>query len=173
MKKGCKALDIGSGSGYLAAAMAYMIREDEGVDQRTSPDQGKCFGIDHVPGLIEDSIVNVNKKDGSLLDSGWLELKGNSASCLALKLLVGDGFTGLPHDAPFDCIHVGAAAPYVPKNLVDQLKIGGKMVIPVGPEDGNQYLMLVEKISDTQYNETALEGVRYVPLTTIGHQMSR
>lgn len=86
---------------------------------------------------------------------------------------VGDGFAGLPEFGPYDCIHVGAAAPYVPKALIEQLKVGGKMVIPVGPEDGDQFLKLIEKVSTTEIKETILEGVRYVPLTTVEHQLSR
>jgi protein-L-isoaspartate(D-aspartate) O-methyltransferase len=87
--------------------------------------------------------------------------------------LVADGFSGLPDEAPFDCIHVGAAAPQIPQALVDQLRVGGKLVIPVGPEGGTQYLKLVEKISETEFTQKNLEAVRYVPLTSVEHQLSR
>jgi len=72
---------------------------------------------------------------------------------------------------------VGAAAPYVPEPLINQLAIGGSLVIPVGPENQNQYLMLIEKIAEANspngyiLKETNLCGVRYVPLTTKDHQL--
>ncbi len=74
----------------------------------------------------------------------------------------GDGSQGLPEAAPFDAIVVSAAAPHVPKPLMDQLRDGGRLVIPVGGGFA-QELQLVRKIGD---NSTVLylDGVRFVPL---------
>ena len=69
--------------------------------------------------------------------------------------------------APFDCIHVGAAAARVPEALVQQLKPGGRMIIPVGPNGGAQYLMLIHKDAEGQITETNLMGVRYIPLVEV------
>jgi len=74
----------------------------------------------------------------------------------------GDGSLGLPEAAPFDAIVVSAAAPHVPASLMDQLRDGGRLVIPVGSGFA-QELQLVRKIGD---NSTVLylDGVRFVPL---------
>ena len=84
-----------------------------------------------------------------------------------------DGFDGLPDLGPFDVIHVGAAAPHVPPALVEQLSIGGRMIIPVGPENGDQYLLQVDKAKDGSVTQRRMMGVRYVPLTTKDHQLGR
>jgi len=74
----------------------------------------------------------------------------------------GDGYKGLPEYAPFDGIIVTAGAPYVPKPLLSQLKIGGKLVIPVG--DTTQTMYLYERISETNFKKKALGDFRFVPL---------
>ena len=74
----------------------------------------------------------------------------------------GDGSQGLPEAAPFDAIVVSAAAPHVPKPLMDQLRDGGRLVIPVGSGFA-QELQLVRKIGDKS-TVLCLDGVRFVPL---------
>ncbi len=79
-----------------------------------------------------------------------------------VKVIVGDGSEGLPALAPFDAIAVSAAAPQIPASLFEQLREGGRMVIPVGPADV-QELQLVLKQEGRPLVET-LEGCRFVPL---------
>jgi protein-L-isoaspartate(D-aspartate) O-methyltransferase len=74
----------------------------------------------------------------------------------------GDGSQGLPEAAPFDAIVVSAAAPHVPRPLMDQLRDGGRLVIPVGSGFA-QELQLVRKIGATA-TTMYLDGVRFVPL---------
>lgn len=74
----------------------------------------------------------------------------------------GDGSQGLPEAAPFDAIVVSAAAPHVPESLMDQLRDGGRLVIPVGSGFA-QELQLVRKIGDSS-TVLYLDGVRFVPL---------
>ena len=81
-----------------------------------------------------------------------------------IVVLVGDGSEGLPQDAPFDAIIVSAAAPELPSTLVEQLRDGGRMVIPVGPAHA-QELQLAQK-QQGQLLVSYLEGCRFVPLIT-------
>jgi len=78
-----------------------------------------------------------------------------------VHLLVGDGYNGWPAEAPFDGIIVTAAPPEVPPKLVDQLKDGGRMVIPVGTN--YQELMLIEK-KDGKVTRRVVTAVRFVPM---------
>jgi protein-L-isoaspartate(D-aspartate) O-methyltransferase len=81
-----------------------------------------------------------------------------------VELRIGDGYAGWPDKAPFDGIVVTAAAPRVPKALVEQLKTGGRMVIPVGGEGEIQYLKLLTKRADGGVDEKRVLPVRFVPL---------
>jgi len=142
LQDGMKALDVGSGSGYLTACMAHMVGST-----------GKVIGIDHIAELVEESVTNIRKGNADLMESGLLELH------------IGDGRQGYSSGAPFDAIHVGAAAPVLPPALINQLKPGGRIIIPVGPEGGNQHLLQYDKHDDGTLTKKTLMGVIYVPLT--------
>jgi len=81
-----------------------------------------------------------------------------------IEVRIGDGYAGWPERAPFDGILVTAAAPRVPQALVDQLKPGGRMVIPVGGEAETQVLKLLVKRADGGVDEKRVLPVRFVPL---------
>lgn len=76
----------------------------------------------------------------------------------------GDGYQGWPEHAPFDVIVVTAAPEEIPPALLEQLKPGGRMVVPVGPEDAVQSLRLVEKDAAGHIREQAIMPVRFVPM---------
>jgi len=76
---------------------------------------------------------------------------------------IGDGYRGLPEQAPFDAVIVTAAPGHIPQPLVDQLKKGGRMIIPVG--DYYQELILIEKKSDGSIKKKSVLPVRFVPMT--------
>ena len=78
---------------------------------------------------------------------------------------IGDGYAGWPEQAPFDAIVVTAAPDEVPQPLVDQLRVGGRMVIPVGREGSVQTLQLLVKGADGALEVTDIIPVRFVPLT--------
>jgi protein-L-isoaspartate(D-aspartate) O-methyltransferase len=78
---------------------------------------------------------------------------------------IGDGYAGWPEHAPFDAIVVTAAPDEVPQPLIDQLKVGGTMVIPVGGEYEVQTLKRLVKGADGSLEENNIIPVRFVPLT--------
>ncbi len=78
------------------------------------------------------------------------------------KMIFGDGYKGLPEEAPFDGIIVTAGAPYVPKPLLEQLKIGGRLVIPVG--DHSQIMTLFVRKSEKEFEKHEYGEFRFVPM---------
>ena len=133
-------LDVGSGSGYLTVALSKMIN-----------DTGVVVGIEHIESLYEKSKENIYKHHANLIENK------------KLILLNEDGRKGIKQYAPFKVIHVGAAAPEIPQDLIDQLDNNGRMFIPVGTYD--QWIYLVDKDSNGNITKKKLMGVCYVPLT--------
>lgn len=82
-----------------------------------------------------------------------------------VSFLHADGYFGWEEHAPFDAIVVTAAPDHVPQPLVQQLKIGGKMIIPVGPVGGFQNLWLITRVSEDEVQTRDLGGVTFVPFT--------
>ncbi|MCB0373967.1 MAG: protein-L-isoaspartate(D-aspartate) O-methyltransferase [Muricauda sp.] len=78
------------------------------------------------------------------------------------KMIFGDGYKGLPEEAPFDGIIVTAGAPEVPKALLSQLKVGGRLVIPVGVDE--QVMTLYVRKSEKEFEKKELGAFRFVPL---------
>jgi protein-L-isoaspartate(D-aspartate) O-methyltransferase len=132
IEKGMKILEIGGGSGYHAAVLAEL----------TGP-YGMVYSVERVTELAEFARQN-------LTDAGYKNV----------VVTTGDGTLGLSEHAPYDCITVACAAPAVPQPLVDQLKRGGRMTIPIGRY--TQELYLVHK-NDVISKEMS-GGVVFVPL---------
>ncbi len=78
---------------------------------------------------------------------------------------IGDGYAGWPEEAPFDAVIVTAAVPHVPQPLIDQLKAGGRLVIPLGEPGGVQSLYVIEKDVRGAVNRRKVLDVRFVPFT--------
>jgi protein-L-isoaspartate(D-aspartate) O-methyltransferase len=85
-----------------------------------------------------------------------------------VEVLHGDGTLGWPEHAPYDAIAVAAGGPEVPRALKEQLALGGRLVIPVGPEESSQVLTRVTRVGPSEYHEEPITEVRFVPL--IGEQ---
>lgn len=80
-----------------------------------------------------------------------------------IRFFYGDGYEGLPTYAPFDKILVTAAAPQIPEKLLQQLKVGGKMVIPVGGQEV-QRMLRITKLSETEYDQEMFDNFSFVPM---------
>ncbi|KAG0583137.1 hypothetical protein M758_3G113800 [Ceratodon purpureus] len=149
LQPGMHALDIGAGTGYLTAIFALMVG-----------DTGRSVGVEHIPELTATAVANVQKSNAArLLNIG------------SLSLHTGDGRDGFPEHAPYDAIHVGAAAPSIPPALTDQLKPGGRLVIPVG--EVFQELIVIDKDLKGELKKSEHLSVRYVPLTDRQSQLNK
>ncbi|KAF9165725.1 hypothetical protein DFQ26_009484 [Actinomortierella ambigua] len=152
LDKGAKVLDVGSGSGYLTTCIAHIV----GPEGRVVGGKWRPFKygnrLDHIPELVEKAKENVRADNAALLDSGRVRFE------------VADGRGGFPGEAPYDCIHVGAAAENMPKELINQLKAPGRMFIPVGPK-GMQAIFVVDKDEHGKVTMVKSMDVMYVPLT--------
>ena len=128
-----KVLEVGTGSGYQAAILSEIVKE------------GQVFTIERFGSLA--------LKACKLLEN---------LKYLNVEVVVGDGTKGLPEEAPFDAIIVTAAAPEVPQPLIDQLKVGGRLVMPVGG-NWHQEMVRLTKTDDGVKRES-FGGYRFVPL---------
>ena len=79
-----------------------------------------------------------------------------------VHMYFGDGYKGIPNEAPFDRILVTAGAPYVPKALLAQLAVGGRLVIPIGEE--TQTMTVYERISEKEFHKTTHGTFQFVPM---------
>ncbi len=134
LKEGEKVLEIGTGCGYHAAVVAEIVGR-----------KGKVITIERIPELAE--------------------MARNNLKALGYDnviVITGDGSRGYEPEAPYDKIYVTAAAPEIPKPLIDQLRPGGKMVIPV--VDSMQWLYVVEKDRKGEIRKWNWGSVRFVPL---------
>lgn len=131
IQDGMKILEIGAGSGYHAAVMAVLAGS------------GHVYAVEMIEGLALFARDNLKK-----------------AGITNVTVLVEDGSLGLPGYAPYDRISVACAAPEILDTLTDQLKVGGKLVIPVGRHF--QELYLVTKTNGLK--KEAKGGVVFVPL---------
>ncbi|KAG5352874.1 hypothetical protein C0989_012404 [Termitomyces sp. Mn162] len=141
---GARVLDVGSGSGYLAAVFHHLVGPT-----------GTVVGIEHVDELTKWSLENLRKDGlGEAVDEG------------KITIVTGDGRED--STGPYDVIHVGAAAPSTPRKLIEQLASPGRMFIPVGTHI--QSILHIDKDQDGKVTETQVMGVSYVPLTDLDKQ---
>jgi protein-L-isoaspartate(D-aspartate) O-methyltransferase len=131
-KKGMRVLEIGTGSGYQAAVLAECVAEIDTIE--VIPELGR-------------------KAEALLRELGYRNIRAR----------IGDGYAGWPERAPYDAILLTAAPPDdVPKPLLDQLKVGGRLVAPVGRDD--QHLVRITR-TETGLKREVLAPVRFVPMT--------
>ncbi|KAE8148823.1 protein-L-isoaspartate O-methyltransferase [Aspergillus avenaceus] len=161
LNPGSRVLDIGSGSGYLTHVLANLVTNP--LSNEAS--DGLVIGVDHIPELVDLAHRNMCKSNEGrrLIDSG------------KVKFIVADGRLGWKEGAPYDAIHVGAAAEKLHSVLVEQLRAPGRMFIPVDDEfdqsalslglGAGQYIWVVDKKEDGSIHKEKVFQVSYVPLT--------
>ena len=123
-------------------------------------DKDTTVGIEHIKKLCDFAINNISKHHKNFLVTK------------KVILIKGDRRKGCPEYGPYDCIHVGAAAEQLLQPLIDQLKNGGRLVIPVGEQDGDQYINIIDKDNNGKITIKKTLGVSYVPLTSVNKQLS-
>lgn len=133
---GNRVLDVGSGSAWTSALLSEIVGNT-----------GSVFAIERIPQLKSFGEENLRR-----------------AGYSNVQVFSGDGSRGLSEFAPFDRIHVAAAAREVPPALLDQLAVGGRLVIPVG--EYAQDIVLVEKHGGGKFREQRFPGFQFVPLVT-------
>ena len=131
---GCRALEVGTGSGYQAAVLSRLCE--------------KVYTIEIVEGLGKQARAKLARLRYTNVD-----------------LRIGDGYYGWPEAAPFDVIVVTAVAGHIPPPLLEQLKPGGRMVLPIGTRFTTQQLVLVRKLDDGRITTRQMLPVAFVPLT--------
>lgn len=137
---GDKVLEVGTGSGYQAAVLAEI------VGKMDPSRKGHVYTIERIPELAEFARRNLER-------TGYSEY---------VTVIVGDGTLGYPDEAPYDGIIVTAASPDIPEPLIEQLKDGGRIVIPVG-DLWFQRLVIADKRGGELIRRYGIECV-FVPL---------
>ncbi len=143
---------------YIVARMSELLRNGNALQKVLEIGTG-CGYQTAVLSKLAQEVYSVERIRPLVMKArGHLrELK-----CANVKLDHADGNMGLAEVAPFDGIIVTAAAGHIPQDLLEQLAINGRLIIPVGTEE--QILHLVERISQLEYRQTKLEAVKFVPL---------
>lgn len=134
--KNQKILEIGAGSGYNAALLAEIVGEE-----------GKIYSIERLPGVADFGRENLEK-------TGYDQV----------EVIVGDGTKGYEEEAPWDRVIITACAPKIPDTLINQMKVGGKLVAPVGKYYRSQTLLEVKKIGEEETETTEHGSCAFVPL---------
>lgn len=151
LEPGAVILDIGSGSGYLIAAFSQMMQH-----------QGQVIGIEHVAKLNEQAKRNIELFNSRLIPEGIVHLQTADAQAGCLQW------------APYDAIHIGASVREIAPELVAQLKIGGRIVAPLGEPMHTQVMKVLEKQENGTLRECGPSlAVQYVPLTELSKQLNK
>lgn len=144
MRLGQRVLEVGGGCGYMACVYAEVVASSRQPAQKW----GHVWSVEIVQQLAEEASRNVSR-------AGYGR---------RVTMTHGDASEGLPEHGPYDLIIVTSAAPAVPKPLVDNLAVGGVLLVPVGAAHFSQELVRVRKRADGQTVQETLGGVAFVPL---------
>ncbi len=137
LEEGMKVLEIGTGFGYNAAVIS-----------ETMGKKGHVYSIERHEYLAEIAKENLKR-------TGYEK---------NVTVIIGDGTLGYEEETPYDRIYGTASAPSVPEPLKEQLRVGGKLLIPVGEQSYFQDLMCILKESENDFKQKSLGGVAFVPM---------
>lgn len=137
LDEGMNILEIGTGFGYNAAVVSQIIGSS-----------GHVYTLERIPSLAQKAKENLEK-------TGYKD---------QVTVIIGDGTLGYPEKAPFDRIYGTASAPKIPEPLKNQLKIGGKLIIPLGSNNYFQELVSIQRVSEDKFESSNLGGVAFVPM---------
>jgi len=143
LEVGHKVLEVGGGSGWHATTIAEIVAPSDASKEKW----GHVYTIERIPELAAFAKNNIK-------NTGYQD---------RVTLIHSDGTVGYPEKAPYDRIFVAAAGPKVPKPLVEQLKDGGVLLVPVGGAQFYQTLVRVRKTNGKIIEEN-LGSVTFVPL---------
>jgi protein-L-isoaspartate(D-aspartate) O-methyltransferase len=130
-----RVLEIGTGSGYQTAILAFLAH------------QGEVYSIERLPDLLVEA-----------------EERFRRLGLTNIHTRLGDGASGWPEAAPFDRVIVTAAAPRIPEPLLAQVAPGGRLVIPIGDLSEQELVILERRTDGAGFVEKRAGGVRFVPL---------
>lgn len=137
LEEGMNVLEIGTGFGYNAAVISEAMNK-----------KGHVYSVERIESLANTALENLKK-------TGYEK---------TVDVLIGDGTLGYDKGAPYDRIYGTAGSPYIPESLKKQLKIGGRLIIPVGDRLGFQDLICIVKESGSEFREKSLGEVVFVPM---------
>ncbi len=136
LEPGMKVLEIGTGFGYNAAVVAEILGPE-----------GHVYTMERIKALKESAEQN-------LIRTGYDNV----------TVILGDGTSGYPEKAPYDRIYATASAPKIPEPLRDQLKIGGRLLAPIGKDSSYQELVCIVRKGENTFQSYNLGGVVFVPM---------
>jgi protein-L-isoaspartate(D-aspartate) O-methyltransferase len=137
LEKGMNVLEIGTGFGYNAAVVAEVIGPE-----------GHVYTIERIEKLKNIAEQNIRR-------TGYSD---------NITVILGDGTKGYPEKAPYDRIYATASAPKIPEPLKEQLKIGGRLLTPIGQDTSVQELLCLNRVGENQFKSYNLGGVVFVPM---------
>jgi protein-L-isoaspartate(D-aspartate) O-methyltransferase len=144
MKRGQRVLEVGGGCGYMSCVYAEVVAPTDQPKERW----GHVWSAEIIPELAEFGSANVRRL-------GYSD---------RVTFVTADASVGLDKAGPFDLIITTSAAPKTPKELVDQLNLGGILMIPVGNAASYQELMRIRKDEAGEVHQESLGGVAFVPM---------
>lgn len=147
---------------FIVARMIECLRTgDRHLGKTLEIGTGCGYQAAVLAGLTKE-VYSVERLAG-LMDRAKVNLR--TIKCFNVRLKHGDGYQGIPEAAPFDSIILAAAAPKVPEALLQQMAVGGRMVLPYGASsDAAVQRMLVIQRTEAGWNEQLMEPVKFVPM---------